>query len=57
LTGVANPSTGVLTLLHTSNRERRHGPSTGIETRFVNTSVVDEAYRLVHEPQVLEIEI
>ncbi|HEY2467285.1 MAG TPA: hypothetical protein VGI45_05535 [Terracidiphilus sp.] len=57
MTGVANPSTGVLTLLHTSNRERRHGPSTGIETRFVNTSVVDEAYRLVHEPQVLEIEI
>ncbi len=34
-----------------------HGSSTGIETRFVNASVVNEAYRLVYEPQVVEIEI
>jgi hypothetical protein len=34
-----------------------HGSSTGNETRFVNASVVNEAYRLVYEPQVVEIEI
>jgi hypothetical protein len=26
-------------------------------TQFVNASVVDEAYRLVHEPQVVEINV
>ena len=33
------------------------GLSSGKDTQFVNASVVDEAYRLVHEPQVVEIEI
>jgi Icc-related predicted phosphoesterase len=34
-----------------------HGQLTANGTRFVNASVVDEAYRLVHEPQVVEIEV
>lgn len=33
-----------------------HGSSTANGTRFVNASVVNEAYRLVHEPQVIEME-
>ena len=34
-----------------------HGLSTGKRTQFVNASVVNEAYRLIHEPQVAEIEV
>jgi Icc-related predicted phosphoesterase len=34
-----------------------HGLSGGKDTQFVNASVVNEAYRLVHEPQVVEIEL
>lgn len=34
-----------------------HGLSSGKDTQFVNASVVNEAYRLVHEPQVVEIEV
>jgi Icc-related predicted phosphoesterase len=34
-----------------------HGSSRGNETRFVNASVVNEAYRLVYEQQVVEIDI
>ena len=34
-----------------------HGWSSGKDTQFVNASVVNEAYRLVHEPQVVEIEV
>ena len=34
-----------------------HGSSVGNGTRFVNASVVDEAYRIVYEPQIFEIEI
>jgi Icc-related predicted phosphoesterase len=34
-----------------------HGLSSGNDTLFVNASVVNEAYRLVHEPQVVEIEV
>ena len=34
-----------------------HGFSGGKDTQFVNASVVNEAYRLVHEPQVVEIEV
>jgi predicted phosphohydrolase len=34
-----------------------HGLSLGNGTQFVNASVVNEAYRLVHGPQVVEIEI
>jgi Icc-related predicted phosphoesterase len=34
-----------------------HGLSNGKDTQFVNASVVNEAYRLVHEPQVVEIEV
>ena len=33
------------------------GESTSNETRFVNASVVNEAYRLVYEPQVVEIDV
>jgi Icc-related predicted phosphoesterase len=33
------------------------GESTSNETRFVNASVVNEAYRLVCEPQVVEINV
>jgi Icc-related predicted phosphoesterase len=34
-----------------------HGSSSGKETQFVNASVVNEEYRLVHEPQVVELEV
>jgi len=34
-----------------------HGQMTANGTQFVNASVVDEAYRLVHEPQVVEIDV
>ena len=34
-----------------------HGSSASNGTQFVNASVVNEAYRLVYEPQVVEIEI
>jgi Icc-related predicted phosphoesterase len=34
-----------------------HGSSAGDGTRFVNASVVNEAYRLVNEPQIVEIEV
>ena len=34
-----------------------HGSSAGNGTRFVNASVVNEGYRLVHEAQVVEIEV
>ena len=34
-----------------------HGFYGGKDTQFVNASVVNEAYRLVHEPQVVEIEV
>jgi len=34
-----------------------HGLSSSKDTQFVNASVVNEAYRLVHEPQVVEIEV
>ena len=33
------------------------GESTSNETRFVNASVVNEAYRLVYEPQVVDTEV
>jgi Icc-related predicted phosphoesterase len=34
-----------------------HGLSSSKDTQFVNASVVNEAYRLVHKPQVVEIEV
>jgi Icc-related predicted phosphoesterase len=34
-----------------------HGQMTANGTQFVNASAVDEAYRLVHEPQVVEIDV
>ena len=34
-----------------------YGLSTANGTRYVNASVVNEAYRLVHEPQVVEIDV
>jgi Icc-related predicted phosphoesterase len=34
-----------------------HGLSTGKSTQYVNASVVDESYRLIHDPQVVEIEV
>jgi tRNA-splicing ligase RtcB (3'-phosphate/5'-hydroxy nucleic acid ligase) len=34
-----------------------NGSCTGKRTQYVNASVVDEAYRLIHEPKVVEIEI
>jgi Icc-related predicted phosphoesterase len=34
-----------------------HGKMTANGTQFVNASVVDEAYRLVHEPQVVEMQV
>ena len=34
-----------------------HGEMTANGTRFVNASVVDETYRLVHEAQVVEINV
>ncbi len=33
-----------------------HGQMAVNGTRFVNASVVNEAYRLVHEPQIVEID-
>jgi hypothetical protein len=33
-----------------------HGQMTANGTQYVNASVLDEAYRLVHEPQVVEID-
>jgi Icc-related predicted phosphoesterase len=34
-----------------------HGQLTANGMQFVNASVVDEAYRLVHEPQAVEIDV
>jgi Icc-related predicted phosphoesterase len=34
-----------------------NGQMTANGTQFVNASVVDEAYRLVHQPQVVEIDV
>jgi Icc-related predicted phosphoesterase len=33
-----------------------HGQITANRAQFVNASLVDEAYRLVHQPQVVEID-
>ena len=34
-----------------------YGSITGDGTRFVNASVVNEAYQLIHQPQVVEIDV
>jgi Icc-related predicted phosphoesterase len=34
-----------------------HGLASGKDTQFVNASVVNEEYRLVHEPQIVEIDV
>jgi len=34
-----------------------HGSFTGDGTRFVNASVVNEAYQLIHQPQVVKIDV
>ena len=34
-----------------------HGQATSSGTLFVNASVVNEAYRLVNEPQIVEIDV
>ena len=47
-----NPRLHVFGHIHGS-----YGQSTANGTRFVNASVVNEAYRLVHEPQVIEINV